>query len=266
MKRLLTLMLARMLLSALAVPCFASSYIPVYYTQSYDTYEEFLKGSAEPGEWYLPDDYFYPYENFTALGELSCVVQYKRSNSTEVTSRYKYRLRDANGIEFFLDCYNHQEPSFFVETHGQGHLGRIDNYPKGVYVRINGAYYVYNTRGELSSIMFGDPAEGRVSFSISASDQSTALCDYPIDQEQTLLARLLNAETAHDAVDELNACIENGPAFTAARFSAPAWVLPPFIGGGVVVLAAAATVTVIIIRRKKRKTVVVDAPTEEETA
>jgi hypothetical protein len=273
MKRLLTLILVPLLLLASIVPCFATSYFSstwTTYSQNYNTYREFVKGSAEPGEWYLSDDYFYPYENFVSIGELSCVVQYKSvyytvSDSRNQPSVYLYRLRDANGFEFWLSChYKGSPPTSFAEEYHTDHLGKIDP-PDNVssrYIRINNAYYYYGSEGNLQSIEFVDPEKCSTSFKIGAS----ALCDYPIDQQSTLLSRLLNPETAYNAVDEFYKCIEHGPAFSVYRFFTPPWMLPIFIWGGVIVLAGAAAATEIVIRRKKRKAVVVDAPIEEKTA
>jgi hypothetical protein len=119
---------------------------------------------------------------------------------------------------------------------------------------------------------------------------SEELYEYPKEGKPTLLAYLLDTETAAEAVAKLQSLIGEGENLTKEicdllkaelekkylhntvepipepTSAPPAWVLPTAICGGAVVLAAAVAVPTVILRRKKRQAAVADTPAEEENA
>jgi hypothetical protein len=258
MKKILFSTLVFLLLVISILPCMGNEFIPSGPTyEYYEDYDSFLEDRS------IPDEYFIPWENFSSLGTLRRISY----NQWAYHYKYFYHFQDANGIELQLFC---DEVPYYVSKgfaldglalDGIANLGKIDT-GEGLYcLCINDAYYLYED-GDLERIVFQIvPADLTqyvrydLCFCIKTSIKAQ---EYPSDEKHTLMARLLNPETASDAIDELRARL-NG------TYVEP-WVLPTAICGGAVVLAGAATATAVAIRRKKRKVAVADTPAEEETA
>ena len=114
-------------------------------------------------------------------------------------------------------------------------------------------YYYFDR--ELSSIVLqGEKGECKI-YAMKATSRCTYFHSYPITAN-TIIARLLNYETAMAAVEEMGARIDGSYVEPAEEPTSP-WVVIGAIGGGVVAVALVATasslVTVKVMRKKAKR-------------
>lgn len=213
MKKLMSVLLLLVTLSSLALPCYANDAVieitppthcgPQIFTTVYDTwgkYESFLQENTLP-------ETFVPYERLNLFGEFSQLrIWHYRQEIPQAFAIMQYTVVDANNVSFYIivPCSSSYDISTAEEvdwslfpdmrsTKGTAHEGYAA-------LRLGNLTLIYGEDSLLHTIEF--EYNGR-SCQITTCEGAPLLAKYPLDAQSTLMARLLNPETAEDAAEDL---------------------------------------------------------------
>ena len=162
-----------------------------FYT--YDEYKEYMDTHSLPAD-------FVRYESLSQIGEFYAFVNLDDYDDIEHTEKYMYSFTDSN--DFIVSISFEKIDSSKISTEEYIFLSekpvdyrKLSSYQKGI-VNVDGMKYWY-INGELSSIelIYGD-----TEIIISGTGM---LDDYPVNDEDTFMSRLLSPATAKAAAAEL---------------------------------------------------------------